>query len=210
MRSRTEDHLPGRCRRCWLKESLCLCAELPRVELPFEVRLLRHVREGEKSTNTGRLAALALARCALVELDPSVGLSAEQVGPLDDAWLLFPEEPGSSARRPAAPVRTLVVLDGTWRQARRMFHRLPALHALPRLALPTKPEAVLRLRDSSTEGGRSTLEALADALALLEGDAVAAPLQRLHADFVERVLKARGVWEQKVRDLEEKAGARGL
>ena len=91
----------------------------------------------------------------------------------------------------------LVVLDGTWRQTRRMLKKLPELGALPRLALPEKAAAPLRLRESTSPDHRSTLEAIAEALAQLEGEAVGAPLHRLHALMVERVFKARGVWELK-------------
>lgn len=210
MRSFTSADLPGRCQRCWVRHEHCVCALVPRVEPRTGVVVVRHAREAMKSTGTVRVAALALPKAHVLEYEEDGEPARAQLSGLltPGAHVLFPSEP--TVPWDGARVDTLVVLDGTWRQARRMFHRLPALHALPRLALPTKPDAVLRLRDSSTEGGRSTLEALADALALLEGDAVAAPLHRLHADFVERVLKARGVWEQKVRDFEEKAGARGL
>ena len=71
---------------------------------------------------------------------------------------------------------------------------------MPKLALPQKALRVLRLRDSKFEAGRSTLEAIAEAIALLEGEAAAAPLHAVHAQYVERVFRARGVWDQKKAD----------
>ena len=56
---------------------------------------------------------------------------------------------------------------------------------------------MLRLRTTSFEDGRSTLEAIADALGLLEGPEVAAPLHALHARYVEQTFRARGVWDLK-------------
>jgi DTW domain-containing protein YfiP len=197
MRSFTTAELPGRCQRCWIRLEHCVCAVVPRVEPRTGVVVVRHAREAMKSTGTVRVAALALPQAHVLEYGEDTQPAQDQLPPLlgPGTFLLFPSEPVTAWE--GAQVSRLVALDGTWRQARRMFHRLPALHALPRLALPPKVEPVLRLRDSKTEGGRSTLEALADALALLEGDAVAAPLRRLHADFVERVFRARGVWELK-------------
>jgi DTW domain-containing protein YfiP len=78
-----------------------------------------------------------------------------------------------------------------------MYAKLPAVHGVPKLALPEKAARVLRLRESKFEAGRSTLEAIAEAIGLLEGEAVAAPLHALHAAYVERVFRARGVWEHK-------------
>ena len=98
----------------------------------------------------------------------------------------------------STPLKKLLVLDGTWRQTRKMFSKLPALHGVPKVQLPPGGAAkVLRLRESTFEEGRSTLEAIAEAIELLEGADVAAPLYALHSDYVERVFRARGVWEQK-------------
>jgi DTW domain-containing protein YfiP len=96
-------------------------------------------------------------------------------------------------------MKRLIVLDGTWRQTRRMMKKLPSLDGVPKWKLPDKVASPLRLRESPDAFARSTLEAIADALATLEGEAVGAPLRALHALMVERVLRARGVWEQKRR-----------
>jgi len=200
MRSFTTAELPGRCQRCWIRVEHCVCPVVPRVVPRTGVVVVRHAREAMKSTGTVRVAALALPDAHVLEYGEDTEPAQSQLAPLlgPGTFLLFPAEP--STPWDAAAVRNLVVLDGTWRQARRMYHRLPALHALPKLALPPKAEKVLRLRDSTTEGGRSTLEALADALALLEGEAVARPLHALHAEYVERVFRARGVWDLKAAE----------
>lgn len=196
MRSFTTDDLPGRCRTCWVRVEHCICADLPRVEARSGVVVVRHDREAAKSTGTARVASLALPRSRLVGFGDDPQEANAKLAGLT-GHLLFPAEP--QAPWPTGPVENLVVLDGTWRQTRRMLKKLPALQGLPRLWLPPKETAVLRLRESAVEGGRSTLEAIADALAILEGEAVAAPLHRLHALYVERVFRARGVWEQKRR-----------
>jgi DTW domain-containing protein YfiP len=90
-----------------------------------------------------------------------------------------------------------------------MVTKLPRLHGLARLQFDTPPARVLRLRDTSFDEGRSTLEAIAEALGRLEGPAVSEPLLSLHTDYVERVLKARGVFEQK-RDTFERTFWRPL
>ena len=84
---------------------------------------------------------------------------------------------------------TLVVLDGSWAQARRMLQRIPPLRTMPRLSLPVRD--VERLRRPTVEGGMSTLEAIAAALDLL-GDAPAArALEALHRVAVARSLRLR-------------------
>lgn len=205
MRSSTHSELTGRCKRCWVREPFCICPDVPTLSTHTEIVVVRHLRESWKSTGTARIAALALPRLTCLEYGEDSQPAADTLAamPLDDAALLFPGE--SPAPFDSSRLRRLIVLDGTWRQTRRMFRRLPALHHLPCLALPPKPQPVLRLRASTLEEGRSTLEAIADALGLVEGDAAGTPLHRLHELYVERVLRARGVWEQRrdARDARE-------
>jgi DTW domain-containing protein len=199
MRSHTHDDLPGRCRRCWLREAFCLCGDLPALSPKVGVLVVRHVNEGRKSTNTARIAALALGDYASEHLftDDPVATN-ESLPDLSGAWLVYPGEGFMVSPETPAPSR-LVFVDGTWRQSRRMVKKLTRLHALPRLALPlTTAGAVMRLRTTAVEGARSTLEAIADAYAVIGEADVAQALSRLSTLYVERVLKARGVWEQKV------------
>jgi DTW domain-containing protein YfiP len=93
----------------------------------------------------------------------------------------------------AEPPTRIVVPDGTWSQARRMLQRLPALQALPRLALPGPPPG-LRLRRPHRGDGMSTLEAMAGALHALGRAQDAEALLALHAVAVERVMRLKGVW----------------
>ncbi len=196
MRSHTSSDLPGRCQRCWVRTEFCVCGEIPRLETRTHVLIVRHEREAFKSTGTARIAGLALANSTILDSgEEAARTDAQLVGQLAEAQVLFPSD--VPAPWPSAPIRTLVVLDGTWRQTRRMFAKLPQLHPLPRLTLPPKQTAVLRLRESTFAEGRSTLEAIADALGLLEGPEVAERLHRLHEVYVERVFRARGVWEMK-------------
>ena len=201
MRSRTLTDLPGRCPRCWLRAGFCICAEVPRVVTRTEVVVVRHEREAWKSTGTARVALQALERSRLIEYGEDGAGADDALLPLcEGAALLFPET-GIAPAPLGEPPRRLIVLDGTWRQTRRMLKRLPSLAAVPRLVLPEKTEAPLRLRESDDPLGRSTLEAIADALEVLEGEETSRPLHALHALFVERVFKARGVWIMKSRVL---------
>ncbi|MFO0600223.1 MAG: tRNA-uridine aminocarboxypropyltransferase [Myxococcaceae bacterium] len=199
MRSFTTEGAPGRCPRCLIVQQWCVCAEVPTVETKTRVVVVRHQREGWKSTNTARIAALALPRLELLDYgdDFEPALSALP-GVVSGAHLLFPSDEAAPVQ--LADVKTLIVIDGTWRQTRKMLNRLPMLGPLPRVSLPAQTQKVLRLRESTFEEGRSTLEAIAEALALIEGPNVAAPLHALHAKYVEQVFRARGVWDQKRRE----------
>lgn len=174
-----------RCDRCLLQ--YCLCAEIPSLPTQTRVVIVRHHREIFRGSNTGRLAHLALPNSELV--DHGVEGAPARLPSLDGAWLVFPEGPVAEAPIVPAP-RAVVVLDATWSQARRMFRKIPALRGLPLLRLPDAPMPAHRLRESPAPGMVSTIEAIARALRLLEGEGAAAPLERLFEVAVARMAQS--------------------
>jgi len=164
---------------------VCLCAAIPTIETRTRIVIVRHHLERHRSSNSGRLAHLALPNSEIVEHGGAGGPAA--LPRLDGAWLLYPQ--GEVTREvPAVPPAQLVVLDATWSQARRMFRKLAALRGLPILRLPDAPMPAARLRESPAPGRVSTIEAIARALRLLEGDEVAAPLEQLFDVAVARAV----------------------
>lgn len=190
MRSVTPPDLAGHCPRCLLQLEICVCKVLPRVEARTEVVLIRHLTERLLTSNTGRFAALALAKSRIVEY------GGGEV--FDASWLAAPGTATallycSGPPRPLSftPQR-LVVLDGSFRQARRMYKRVPELRDLPEFSLPAPRIAPTRLRTPTQPEGMSTIEAIAAALSVLEGPELAAPLWALHAELVRRADQMRG------------------
>lgn len=188
MRSRTTPDLPGRCPRCWVRQPGCVCAVVPTLRTRTRLVVIRHSKEQWKTTNTARLAALALPDLEIVEYGaPGKPFDIESLK-LETPWILFPDaSPAPRADRPA----TLVVLDGTWAQARQMAHRNPALARMPRLSLPPPAVNPTRLRVPPHADGMATIEALGHALTALEGPETGRALLTLHDAYVAAVLKAR-------------------
>jgi DTW domain-containing protein YfiP len=159
--------------------------------------IVRHVREHRKTTNTARLAQRALTRSRLLTYgDRDYPLEPAALPP--QGYLLFPEaldhsgnpDPTGpsvhdlSSGPPPLPVSTLIVLDGTWAQARRMSHRLQPVSNFPRLSFRQIPPRA-RLRRPPTAATSATLEAIGHALWYLEGESIGAPLLQVFDDFVE-------------------------
>jgi DTW domain-containing protein YfiP len=168
----------GRCPRCLFPLRTCLCAHVPALAPRTRVVIIRHETEIFRASNSGRLAHLALAGSAII--DHGGQLPDVELTDRDGAWLLYPEGEVAHAA-PVPPPRTLVVLDGTWAQARRMYRKLDTLRGLPMMRLADAPMPEARLRASPAPGRVSTIEAIARALRLLEGDDMAAPLEQLFA-----------------------------
>ena len=173
----------SKCPRCLLLQRVCLCAEIPSVASRTHVVIVRHHLEAHRSSNSGRLAHFALPNSEIVDHGGIGGPAV--LSRLDGAWLLYPEGAVTEVP-PDPPPRQLVVLDATWSQARRMYRKISALRGLPMLRLAEAPMPVARMRKSPGPGRVSTIEAIARALRLLEGDEVAAPLEQLFELAVQR------------------------
>lgn len=170
-----------------------MCAAIPRVETRVELLIVQHVTELRLTSNTGRLAALALPKARIESYGGGEPFDGSVLLAEPAALLYSAAASGPSTQASELPnITKLVVLDGSFRQARRMYKRIHALRQLPELALPAPSVAPHRLRQPPHEGGMSTLEAIAHALALLEGPEVAAPLHALQAEFVHRMDNLRG------------------
>ena len=151
------------------------------------VVILRHNLEKYRSSNSGRLAHMALPNSVIVDHGGKGG--ATELPDLAGAWVVYPVGEPTTVM-PAVPPRQLVFLDASWSQARRMYRKLAGLRGLPTLRLPDAPMPAARLRNSPAEGYVSTIEAIARALRLVEGDHVAAPLEALFDAAVTRAIAA--------------------
>ncbi|WP_343625219.1 tRNA-uridine aminocarboxypropyltransferase [Roseateles puraquae] len=174
------------CPRCERPASTCLCGLLP-APLPHrtELLILQHPAEAGHAKNTVALLTLGLQRARCLR------------GETFDASLAAPGTallyPGDGPPAEPAAVQRLLLLDGSWRQSRRLLAANPWLAALPRLALPAQPTRYA-LRVAHRPGQLSTLEAGLHALALLEGGPEPfAPLWTAFDAFVQAGLSRRAI-----------------
>jgi DTW domain-containing protein YfiP len=166
------------CTSCGRPARVCVCAELERVPTRTRVVILQHPRESAVPIGTARLAELALPnaeRHVGVDFSGSARVRELVTDAAAPAILLYP---GAGARdlaseAPAGPV-TLVVLDGTWWQSRKLLKSNPALAALPRYAFAPAEPSRYRIRREPEAHCVSTIEAIAHALEYLEADAAGA------------------------------------
>jgi DTW domain-containing protein len=160
------------CARCERPSVVCVCATLSPLQTRTRVVMLQHPRESDVPINTARLVELQLERAELhvgIRLGEVPELRARLDDPGAPPILLYPGEGARDLAEapPPGPV-TLVVLDGTWWQAKKLFQHNPELARLPRYGLsPTAPSRY-RIRREPALHCISTIEAIGEALALLE------------------------------------------
>jgi len=187
------------CPICAASLALCLCDVVPRIDLSTRVCLVIHRRELNRSSNTGQLAVRAL-------VNSEMRIRGQGRGPLDLKDLLSPQYrtflfyPSADAvaltselaLQERTPIQ-LIVPDGSWRQARKIHSRHLELKDVPRVKISAPSNPVFQLRAQNRPEGMATLQAVAHALGVIEGDWVRAQLMQLYHAKIERTLRRRGV-----------------
>jgi DTW domain-containing protein YfiP len=151
----------------------CFCDRITVLKTRTRILLLQHPREHRVAIGTARMAQLALPNSRL-RVGVNFAEDPEVVAALADSpasYVLFPgPEATPLDQLPRDRDVTLIVLDGTWWQARKLLKVNPALAALPRVGFrPQQPSGYL-IRKEPAEFCVSTIEALAEVLSVLEPD----------------------------------------
>ncbi|MCV0437097.1 MAG: DTW domain-containing protein [Hydrogenophaga sp.] len=174
----------GRCDRCRLVASHCVCDWRPQVRTRAGVCLIMGDIEALKPSNTGWLVADVVADTwafgwSRTAVDP--GLPALLADPQWQPCLVFPGEfvspqrvvtslepmLASTGAQGGGRKPLFVLLDGTWSEARKMFRKSPYLDHLPVLSLqPDQVVSNYRLRRSARDNHFCTSEVAAMCLAL--------------------------------------------
>jgi DTW domain-containing protein YfiP len=188
-----------RCSVCGASLTLCMCAEMPRLDLRTKISLVIHHRELSRSSNTGLLAVQSLVNSEVrIRGESRETLDLNDLLSADYRTLLFyPSADALELDREllcedSRPIQ-LIVPDGTWRQARKIHSRHPELKNIPRVKISTPNHETFQMRAQSRPEGMATLQAIACALRIIEGDLIAARLMKLYHARIDRTLRARGL-----------------
>lgn len=180
------------CLRCRRPISACWCGGLTPVSTRTRVVFLQHPRESRVAIGTARMAHLGLMASELHEGVEFAGHPrVEELLLRPGTALLFPGEGAVSPESLAQPPETLLVIDGTWPQARKMLSLNPALRALPRIGFRPRRPGNYRIRREPAEHCVATIEAVVEVLAALERDEERfAPLLKAFESMVDHQIAA--------------------
>lgn len=181
-----------RCGTCRMHIGLCFCDRLPRLATTTRVVLVTHNREDRKASNTGRLAVACLEDAHIVVRGERATAAPElPIAEGTEPLLLFPHADAEVLAKSDRPV-TLIVPDGSWRQAFKVRARVPSLRGVRAVRVPPGPPSRYRLRREFYDYGLATIEAIARALDVLEGPAVRSALEEALELMVARALWVKG------------------
>jgi len=172
---------------------------LPRIELRTKVCLVIHAKELRRSSNTGRLAIGALVNSEM-RIRGQSGQRLDLGDLLVEPYrtlLFYPshdavELTSAVVAQDPKPIQ-LIVPDGTWRQASKISYRQRELQNVQRVMISTPNSAAFHLRAQHRQDGMATLQAIAHALGIIEGDLVKAQLMKVYNRKLEQTLRNRGL-----------------
>ena len=157
----------ARCEQCLLASHLCICDGVEPANTECGVCLLMYHNESFKPSNTGRLIADVIPdnhafRWDRTEPDPELLalLNDPQYNPI----VVFPEQgvapqrvvksvPAQQGKKPL-----FIFLDGTWREAKKMFRKSPYLDSFPVLSIAPQKLSDYKLRIAPHEHQLGTAE----------------------------------------------------
>jgi hypothetical protein len=201
---------PADCPHCLKSPALCVCDLVTPFDNRTELLILQHPQEQDRALGSARLAALhfrnatfkiglswpSLSKIVGRETDPKAwailylgSLKAEALEPgreivvVTGKGVALPEQ--EAALR---GIEGIILLDGTWSQAKAMWWRNAWMLKCRRVLLArARPSRYGKLRKEPRHDGLSTIEAAAMLLARLEGNPkIEAALNTSFARMLER------------------------
>ncbi|WP_110657612.1 tRNA-uridine aminocarboxypropyltransferase [Salinicola halimionae] len=167
-----------RCDGCRLPVLNCLCPYRVTATSDAQVWLLTHSYEHNKPTNTGRLIADVLPQTQTFtwyRTAPEARLLELLADRRYVPFVVFPDDQPDYQHRVVDEravigakqdgfIPVFILIDGTWRQARRIFRKSPYLDGLPVLPLHTDRLTRYRLRKPASAAHLCTAEVAAELL----------------------------------------------
>lgn len=164
-----------KCEKCGRPQNVCLCPHLVNVQAPCEVLILQHPSEQKQALATVPILQMCLQPVEVLVGEDFSSHSKVQACLLqrDACRVIFPSEDSDvweqdTCLNNSDQIRYLIVLDGTWRKAKRLWHVNTWLHDLPCIRLESAQKTQYQIRSSSIKGSLSTLEAVVAACSVLD------------------------------------------
>ena len=186
------------CQNCLRQKDRCICGKVIQFVNDCRVLILQHPQERYKLLNSAMLAHMALQNSVLRvglswrNLSHALGEETDQKewGVLVLRGIVDPSRKIEffSPKKRLLPIKTkfkgIVVLDGSWKQAKAVWWRNPWLLKLTRITLHPNHKS---LRSQVKKEGLATIEAIAFALDCLEENALIG--ESLKKQYEELIIK---------------------
>lgn len=162
------------CPECEFLKSRCLCETLKVIPNNVHLIVLQHPSESKHPLNTVRIMKKSFQNITVIsgeDFTAHTPLNDILNSPASRCALLYPAPEAKPLSLEGVTQQTpthLILLDGTWRKAKRIFLSSKNLQKLSAFTFINEEISDYRIRKSSVENSFSTLEASTFALQILE------------------------------------------
>lgn len=179
----TEQKRPN-CEKCSRPTRVCWCSHVPNPPLKLKrtkIIVLQHPNEVKRAIRTAKMLEEGLEDCSIyvrrkiLSLDIKDSLSDEEKElrtwlKHPKAYVLYPQYKAVTPEDLAKTSETivLIVLDGTWNEAQKMYAWSPPLQKLPKIRLNLDIKSQFVVKTQPNDKCLSTVECVAHALSTLE------------------------------------------
>lgn len=184
-----------RCEACLIPEKKCICAQRPSIDSHSAFCMVMYKNEYYKPTNTGKLIADVIPDNYAYRWDrvaPDPALIALLNNPKYVPILVFPQQYAEAERCIATPkdlvdiqqgkTPLFVMLDGTWREASKMF-KSPSFANLPVLGIQPQKSSTYQLREAAHAHQLCTAEVAIEVLKMADDNQAAEALGKYFHQF---------------------------
>jgi DTW domain-containing protein YfiP len=177
------------CQQCQRPEKACICTFTVAIDNQIPVIVLQHPSEVKQSKGTVSLLQQSLTNCEVIvgeTFTDSDILRRRLIQYADKIVLLYPSKQAVTLNFPAltitdnnqsegierklSEIKCIIILDGTWKKAYRMFMSNSCLHNINHIVLPQGIASLYEIRKTKKDHALSSLEACCHALARLENE----------------------------------------
>lgn len=175
------------CDHCAYPINNCLCDHLTPTSHSTHVIVLQHPSEVKNAKNTVRLLKLISDNVTILVGESEqdfAELKKQVLANLDLYAVLFPADDAISLdsveQSESLPLQHLIVVDGTWKKAKKILMLNPWLNDVTKVTFSQQLHSDYQIRSTNVEGGLSTIEAVAYSLNNIENCDTAPFIQALN------------------------------
>ena len=186
------------CTKCGMLQENCLCEHIKKIDSQVEFWLLTTEKEQFRPSNTGRLLEMVMPNATRSfvwhRLFEPLALMALIESDVYDLYLLFPtdESPTYVTQIPEmslAKKRAYILIDTTWKEARRILRLSPYLIGLQKVSFSEDVQSDYNFRRGAEKGQLCTYEASIEVLKSI-GEEGLAKVGKENFDLYLKALKA--------------------
>ncbi len=161
------------CTKCEFLKSRCLCDTLKVIPNNVHLIVLQHPSETKHPLNTVRIMKKSFKEMTIIigeDFSTDIRLNTILSEINNSCAILYPGEDAVvlNSEESHKKITHILLLDGTWRKAKKIYMLSKNLHALPLIKLVTSTTTNYRIRKAPSDQSLSTIEAATIALDIIE------------------------------------------